>query len=34
VEQVTINIERVGAVNVLRVSWGSVGASTEFRVGA
>jgi hypothetical protein len=34
VEQVTINIERVGAVNVLRVSWGSVGASTQFRVGA
>jgi hypothetical protein len=34
VEQVTINIERVGAVNVLRVSWGSVGASAQFRVGS
>jgi hypothetical protein len=33
-EQVTFNIERVGPVNQLRVSWGSVGASTNFRVGS
>ncbi|MBV9920502.1 MAG: DUF2911 domain-containing protein [Pseudonocardia sp.] len=34
VEQVTINIERVGPTNTLRVSWGSVGASANFKVGS
>lgn len=34
VEQVTIKIERVGPTNVLRVEWGSVGASAPFKIGA
>ncbi|MEO8561743.1 MAG: DUF2911 domain-containing protein [bacterium] len=34
VEQVTIKIERLGPTNVMRVEWGSVGASASFRVGA
>ena len=33
-EQVTIKIERVGPTNVMRVEWGSVGASAQFKVGS